>query len=193
MSRRRPPRPAGYHWDARRPAHRPDGRPPCRHCRGPVAPPRRTFCCDGCVAEWKFRTDPQALRAAVFARDGGVCARCGLDAKDYDLRRLEVEAHRSRLWYETAPARRGSMASQPELRPDGTPPRPAAWLAKVGPAAAWRAAHKVAPGEPPWQVDHIVPVSAGGDHFSLKNLQTLCVPCHRAKSAAERAGRRQTA
>lgn len=35
-----------------------------------------------------------------------------------------------------------------------------------------------------WELDHIVPLIEGGGH-ELANLQTLCVPCHRAKSAQE--------
>jgi len=35
-----------------------------------------------------------------------------------------------------------------------------------------------------WEVDHIVPLVDGGSH-DLDNLQTLCSPCHRAKTAAE--------
>jgi len=47
-----------------------------------------------------------------------------------------------------------------------------------------------------WEVDHIVPVGDGGGGCGLDNLQTLCVPCHRAKTArqaAEKALRRRTA
>lgn len=42
-----------------------------------------------------------------------------------------------------------------------------------------------------WELDHVLPLIDGGTH-ALSNLQTLCVPCHRAKSAREqreRAGR----
>jgi 5-methylcytosine-specific restriction protein A len=44
-----------------------------------------------------------------------------------------------------------------------------------------------------WELDHIVPLIDGGGH-ELENLQTLCVPCHERKTAAEaraRAKRRQ--
>lgn len=40
------------------------------------------------------------------------------------------------------------------------------------------------PGRSLWELDHIVPLIEGGGH-ELANLQTLCVPCHRAKSAQE--------
>lgn len=39
------------------------------------------------------------------------------------------------------------------------------------------------------EVDHVVPVSAGGAVWSLENLQGLCRECHRVKSAAEARGR----
>ena len=35
-----------------------------------------------------------------------------------------------------------------------------------------------------WELDHVVPLIDGGGH-ETSNLQTLCVPCHRAKSAQE--------
>lgn len=43
-----------------------------------------------------------------------------------------------------------------------------------------------------WEADHILPLIDGGG-FGLDNLQTLCLPCHRAKTAREareRAARR---
>ena len=40
------------------------------------------------------------------------------------------------------------------------------------------------PGEA--ECDHVVPIEAGGDEWAMGNLQTLCRPCHRAKSRADR-------
>jgi 5-methylcytosine-specific restriction endonuclease McrA len=43
-----------------------------------------------------------------------------------------------------------------------------------------------------WELDHVVPLIEGGSH-DADNLQTLCVPCHRTKTASEareRAARR---
>lgn len=39
-----------------------------------------------------------------------------------------------------------------------------------------------------WESDHVVPLWAGGLN-SVANLQTLCPPCHRGKTAAEAAAR----
>ena len=37
------------------------------------------------------------------------------------------------------------------------------------------------------EVDHVIPVQAGGDWWDPANLQTLCRPCHFAKTATENA------
>ena len=68
----------------------------CRWCGAKVPTGRFTFCCAGCVHEWKVRTDPGYLREQVFARDGGVCARCGLDTEEMrrNKRKLDYAARR---------------------------------------------------------------------------------------------------
>jgi len=37
-----------------------------------------------------------------------------------------------------------------------------------------------------WDADHCVPVVEGGGESGLENYQTLCQPCHKAKTAAQR-------
>src|SRR5689334_8428260 len=51
----------------------------CRWCKNPVPPPKRSWCSDVCVSEYKLRSDPEYAREQVFFRDKGVCAKCGLD------------------------------------------------------------------------------------------------------------------
>ena len=41
-----------------------------------------------------------------------------------------------------------------------------------------------------WELDHIVPLVDGGSH-DLDNLQTLCTPCHKAKTVSEASERRE--
>lgn len=36
------------------------------------------------------------------------------------------------------------------------------------------------------EVDHVVALDRGGDPLDLGNLQSLCIPCHEAKSKGER-------
>jgi 5-methylcytosine-specific restriction protein A len=75
------------------------GRPLCRWCNAEVPKGRRTFCGETCVHEWKLRTNPGYLRDKVFARDRGVCAKCGVDtvALRGDMRKLDYSARRQFL------------------------------------------------------------------------------------------------
>jgi len=68
----------------------------CRWCNIAVPKGRFTFCSPACVHEWKLRTDTGYLREQVFARDRGVCGRCGLDteAMRRDKRKLDYRARR---------------------------------------------------------------------------------------------------
>jgi 5-methylcytosine-specific restriction protein A len=47
----------------------------------PVRPPRRTFCGDACVHEWRVRSSPSYVRKQVMKRDRGICALCGFDVR----------------------------------------------------------------------------------------------------------------
>jgi 5-methylcytosine-specific restriction endonuclease McrA len=62
----------------------------CRWCGLETRPPRRTFCSDYCVHEWKLRTSPAYLRECLLRRDHGVCAVCTIDTiKEWNrIRRL---------------------------------------------------------------------------------------------------------
>lgn len=62
------------------PRRYPGGMLACRYCGGCARPPRRTFCSEPCVQAFLILVDQKARARAVFERDGGVCALCGLDA-----------------------------------------------------------------------------------------------------------------
>lgn len=55
-----------------------------------------TFCGAVCVHEHKLRSDPAYARAAVFARDKGVCAVCRTDTEAVRLELLAMPAKRRR-------------------------------------------------------------------------------------------------
>jgi 5-methylcytosine-specific restriction endonuclease McrA len=150
----------------------------CRWCLGPVEPPRRTFCGDACVDEWKLRTDGKFRRQRVFARDAGVCAGCGRDcaALERELLNLlyanpsELLARLSKLGM----TRRSYGALDRSLQP--------VVLGRVGGAVepglpVWE------PGRTLWEADHVVECADGGGSCSLSNLQTMCLWCHRVKTA----------
>lgn len=74
------------HPDAKPPYCQPGPNPDtgarrCRWCWGDVAPPRRTFCGDACVHEYKEAVDWNYVRRLVERRDRGVCAMCGVDTE----------------------------------------------------------------------------------------------------------------
>jgi 5-methylcytosine-specific restriction endonuclease McrA len=49
-------------------------------------------------------------------------------------------------------------------------------------------AEQYRPKESPWECDHRIPLEDGGPHH-IDNLQVLCTPCHRHKTAHEAAAR----
>jgi hypothetical protein len=62
----------------------------CHWCDAAVVPPRRSWCSDACVHEWRIRADANYVRRLVLERDHGICAKCGLDTKK--LKALETFA-----------------------------------------------------------------------------------------------------
>jgi 5-methylcytosine-specific restriction endonuclease McrA len=89
------------------------GHPICRWCGTLVQPPRRTFCGDGCVHEWKLRSNPGYVRRQVWKRDAGVCRICG-----FDVRKAERAWKRERPPGGDRAARRRWRASRPTWAAD---------------------------------------------------------------------------
>lgn len=121
----------------------------CRWCRSVVKPPRKTFCNDACVFEWKIRSNPSFARKEVFKRDKGICAECGLDTKSLGkgLKR-PLKDETKEQWVKRVDALRKKY-SIPKYR------------------------------KTLYDVDHIVPVCEGGGSCGLDNLRLLCLFCHR--------------
>jgi len=72
-------------------ARGPNGRGLCRWCSEEVPKGRLTFCSDEHVHEWRLRSDPGYLRTAIWKRDKGVCAACGLDTEDLKRQVAEIK------------------------------------------------------------------------------------------------------
>jgi 5-methylcytosine-specific restriction endonuclease McrA len=160
-----------------------DGLPACPACR---APGPRLACT--CVDRWGFRTSNDAMRSVIFKRDDGICSACGLDCKRLDPRFLREQASLADRWQRgDKEARRKAVARGCRLRPDGTPTPAEDWAALIPGAVAWLVANRVPIDEPPWNLDHRIPICAGGDWFRLDNIFSMCVPDHRIKSKADAA------
>lgn len=179
-----------------------DGWPLCRYCGERCPSRRRTFCSDACVHEWQIRSSAAYARAAVNQRDGGVCAGCRRETLPLYERARELfnrlplsvpfsyshlpPDHAERLTVAATAAVAAYDAWAEEMRAQGFGTvKPAAWLRDRtsrtfrAPTEGWF-----------WQADHIMPVAEGGGLAGLDNLQTLCTPCHQAKTKAQ-AGRRK--
>lgn len=135
----------------------PNGFRLCRQCRKEVQPPRRTFCSDECVHEWKLRSDPKYLREQVYLRDLGQCARCGVDTR---LQKIKLEDVLRACRYD-----------------EGSPE----YVALIASLRLTRSEAR----KSLWQADHIRPVEDGGGECDIGNIQTLCVKCHKAKTAGQ--------
>jgi len=135
------------------------GRWLCRWCGKPCPKGRFSWCSGGCYAEFLVRFSAANVRYYVFERDQGVCAKCGINTEW-----LENQARRI---YRVARRMRGL-----DIRGLGAQWGP--W-----PVGAWGSVSTSL-----WEADHIVPVVEGGGCCGLDNYQTLCVPCHKAETAA---------
>ena len=154
-----------------------NGKPLCRWCRGPVERPRLTFCSNKCVEEAKLRLSGTWVRDMVWERDHGICRTCGVDTVQ---KRREVlawdKANRTPLWGELrfrtvdfkqeSRLYREAVSQHAEFRKQSVGDWPTAGSRKTF-----------------WDADHILEVVNGGGLCGIENYQTLCVPCHKAKTA----------
>lgn len=125
----------------------------------------------------------------MFERDGGVCSKCGLDTKRFDLFILGNEL-------------RGIRFSLGQAKVSGDAERQAKveaelfqWHLRHQRAVLWQAENRVRNGAV-WHADHIKAVVEGGGECDLGNLRTMCIICHKdetAKLAARRAKARKRA
>lgn len=135
----------------------PNGFRLCRQCRKEVQPPRKTFCSDECVHEWKLRSSPKYLREQVYLRDLGQCARCGADTR---LQKIGLEDILKACTYDE---------------------RNQEYIARITSLSLTKSEAR----KSLWQADHIKPVEDGGGECDLQGIQTLCIKCHKAKTAGQ--------
>lgn len=119
-----------------------------------------------------MRWNPSAVRDAVWRRDEGVCAVCGFDAK------LAARI----MWY--AVHHVGSTDDRRLEGYDHDSKRPSlVWVVRSLFRQLWGLRSWCADPLDAWDADHITPVCEGGAN-TLANLRTLCIPCHKAATAA---------
>lgn len=175
----------------------------CGCGRRPVAP-RKTWFSDACVQAWKQINDPATIRAAVFKRDGGICAICGIDSnKAYkEWQQSSKEWSRLKQWFSAAawrhhqsnirewcPLQHKMVITFTNYHVDyREQTKEFARMEKtIGPnKSAWTSGRSSG-----WDADHIIPVIEGGGLCGLENYRTLCHPCHKKETAALAARRTQ--
>lgn len=106
------------------------------------------------VCEVRHRNRLKRAIPLVLERDRGVCASCGVDTLFLQSMML---ATFSGDWSDDD---RGRFERLLIGRVD--------WLGRI---------------LKPWDADHVTPIRDGGSE-DLNNLRTLCVPCHKAETAA---------
>lgn len=127
----------------------------CRYCSQSVKPPKRTFCSKNCVHEYRLRSNGNYLRQQVYLRDRGICAICKLDTKKLatQLTLLDINDPQREILLT-----QHNIHKKRKIK-----------LRKNGGGL--------------WDADHILAVKDGGGQCGLKNIRTLCIKCHKLKTA----------
>jgi len=157
-----------------------DKRGTCRVCNLPVKPPKLYYFgspeCD------KLRhfggMNPRNL---LFCRDNGVCCSCGLDT----LKLIDILANKGAV-----PAFISDHLKFLIKREHEDAPRQAAIEYQL---EQWNVPNRGNVRKSLWDMDHVIPVEeyTGDIEYlnELSNLQTLCIPCHKKRSAKQAGGR----
>jgi len=146
----------------------PHNRRLCLECGEELSETRKrfTFCGDACRAAREVKCHPGSARWQVFARDHGICARCGFDCAALDEALKEfgfTYPHYDDGWMK-------ERGYQSELAKE--------WLREQGFRESFWGKWKST-----WETHHRTAVVEGGGGCELDGLETLCYRCHRAETA----------
>jgi hypothetical protein len=130
-----------------------------------IKPPKRRYCSTNCVSSGWFYANPQDPKCKMWLfinRQNCICYGCGEDFQEEVAQRIiKKREHYDRM-------------------KKNYPTENAYWEGPVPYHAIGDNTGHI------WQVDHIIPMFKGGHGLDLNNIQVLCVPCHKRKSALER-------
>ena len=122
----------------------------------------------------------------VYQRDLGVCARCKKDCEAAAARLRALRDDAARAWRAMeAGAEVAAQAFVAAAVDEGLTVAQARRVLELhGPGTAI-----VHPLPSLWQADHVIPLAENGGN-GLSNLQTCCLPCHKAKTERQAVRRR---
>lgn len=135
----------------------------CRLCEQPLSARRTSWCSEECANSYYLVTSSSVLRYHIYRRDRGVCATCNTDCAA-----LEVRVY----GYDT-------MLKLP--KPQSSIRRPY-YMVTAMREEMRNLGFNVGNNRSFWDADHVVALEEGGD-WRIENVQTLCVPCHKEKTA----------
>lgn len=141
----------------------------CVWCATKLQGKKRRWCSETCVRSAQFHCHPQDPSSKIYRlifKQQWACARCGESYEDI-IRKMIRDTYEKMN-------RIGSYGWQHDgrFRPrTAEDPERKISLHLVGYGTGDR-----------WQTDHIIPIHKGGKGIANENLQTLCVPCHKAKT-----------
>lgn len=171
---------------------------------------RATWFSQECVDSWKIANDPGYVRIKLLERDNGVCAECGIDAKEVEkklklandwinyrrhppsasqMRHIGFDENGRNIWKFRFREGTSSMGVFLRDKYDHVIRIHRRWTRKAQEAAKNRLAKMKAMGwtthrKTAWDADHIIPVVEGGGQCGLENYRTLCHICHKKATKA---------
>lgn len=150
-----------------------DGFRACRYCKKSIKPPKRTFCSNECVHEYRLRSDGTYLRSCVFERDQGICAICNIDTKETAdlLLGMGYGQEQGQDQYKEQCQDQCQNRCQDQEAID--------LMLKNYNIHKKRKITSNRNGGGLWDADHIVPVKDGGGECGMDNIRTLCISCHK--------------
>lgn len=164
----------------------------CRWCDQPVlnteGKPRRSSWHPECVTAFKLIHWPAETRKAIYDRDHGICARCGVDSES--RRRMWLDTWQLWSWL-------ARKYFEDQYRNGGL--QITSWgnfsdIVRKAVDLALKEAGSTHAEPTPWQHDHIRPlIEANGDiaFWQLDNIQTLCTRCHVQKGKEDNRRRKE--
>jgi hypothetical protein len=136
----------------------------CAWCEKVFVPDKRKYCSKSCSASAMFHFYPQSPETKMWIlinRQAAACSGCG-ESFDDELREIIIKAKQESEYF---------AARFPDF------------FRSSDKISYYRIGNNTGDR---WQVDHIQPIFKGGVGLGLRNIQVLCVPCHKAKTKRER-------